>query len=520
MPTMIPDDAQLLQSYTRCGSSAAFTELVQRHLPLVYHAARRHTPHRHLAEDIAQEVFTLLARKASALTDHPSLVGWLYSTTRRTALHMIRRETNRRSREQTLAALDASNPPSQSAPDWARLEPLLDESLHALKPADRDALLLRFFENHAFSEIGRRLALSEDAARMRVDRALEKLRTLLQSRGFSSTSAVLSLALTTHSSAALPTGLVTTISTSALASASLSPGLLATTAKLLLMTKVQLTAASGLLALLLTATLWQTHRQNETQRALATATTLNNQLARTSSSLKTQLASTPAGIPAALITTPMTPEELARKNRMLSGFRSTLDRQYAALFRRLHLSSADLAALKTLLIERNSDAHDASVFAVKEGLTKPTNTELGQLIRDSQSLITEKMRTLLGEESFAYLQNYEHTAPARNILGPLFKDLRALSLPLSDTQEDQLVDLVHQTRNGHAGYPQLPDAALESARSFLSKEQFAEFQSQRNYWADHRRRAEINRAAAIAGKLTLTSQSAKDYPASRADTSP
>ena len=132
---MTPDDAQLLHSYAQSGSSAAFTELVQRHLPLVYHAARRHTSAPHLAEDVAQEVFTLLARKAGSLSRHPSLVGWLYTTTRRTALHMIRRENNRRTREQALLASASLNAPSATTPDWQRLEPLLDESLQALKPA-------------------------------------------------------------------------------------------------------------------------------------------------------------------------------------------------------------------------------------------------------------------------------------------------------------------------------------------------------------------------------------------------
>ena len=515
---MTPDDTQLLQAYAQSGSSAAFTELVQRHLPLVYHAARRHTPDRHLAEDITQEVFTLFARKVSHLTDHPSLVGWLYTTTRRTALHMIRRETNRHAREQALGIHESLTSAPQPAPDWDRLQPLLDDSLAELKPNDRDALLLRYFENHAFSEIGRHLALSEDAARMRVERALDKLRALLQRRGFTSTSAVLTLALTTHSTAAIPAGLVATISTSALASVTLSSGLLATAAKLFLMTKVQLTTASGLLLLLLTATLWQSHRQHETQRALTAATALNDHLAATSRSLQTQLQL--AGVAYSTSAPPLTPAERARKDRVIASFISVLDRQYAALFRHLRLNPTDLIALKDLLIERQYDSFEAYNLATKEGLAKPTNTELGQLTVASQALIEAQIRALLGEDAFAYFQNYQRTTPVRNMLGPLLKDLRALSRPLSGAQEDQLVDLVYQHSKTFKGYPIVPDIALQSARSFLSPEQFAEFQSQRNYWADHRRRAEINRAAALAGKLILTSQSSKDYPGNRADSEP
>src|SRR5688572_22596175 len=80
---MMSGDAELLRRYVESGSDAAFAELVRRHLNLVYFAALRQVagdPHR--AEEIAQAVFTDLARKARRLTGRATLAGWLHTSTR------------------------------------------------------------------------------------------------------------------------------------------------------------------------------------------------------------------------------------------------------------------------------------------------------------------------------------------------------------------------------------------------------------------------------------------------------
>src|SRR5205814_9990353 len=84
-----------------------------------------------------------------------------------------------------------------------------------LNDRDRAAVVLRFLEHRTFADIGASLHLSEDAARMRVDRALEKLRVALVRRGISSTVAALSVALADHVVAAAPAGLIASSVTSA-----------------------------------------------------------------------------------------------------------------------------------------------------------------------------------------------------------------------------------------------------------------------------------------------------------------
>src|SRR4051812_40905954 len=180
------DDRELLRRYAEDRSEPAFAELVQRHLRLVYHAALRQCGGDvHRAEDVTQAVFTDLARKAATLARRPVLVGWLYTSTRFAAAHAVRGEARRQKREQEAHAMTEifSRPEPEAAAEWDRLQPVIDDALHALSERDREAVLLRFFQGQAFVDVGARLSVSEDAARVRVNRALEKMRAVLAQRG-------------------------------------------------------------------------------------------------------------------------------------------------------------------------------------------------------------------------------------------------------------------------------------------------------------------------------------------------
>lgn len=220
------EDARLLRRYVEDRSQAAFAELVGRHLGLVYSSALRQVGgDAHLARDVAQTVFTDLARKAAPLAGRPSLTGWLYTSTRYAAAKAVRAERRRRAREQEAHAMqDLTRDPTPPL-DWDRLHPVLDDAMHALRERDREAVLLRFFENRDFADIGARTGLTENAARMRVDRALGKLQALLARRGVTSTAAALAGALPTHAIVAAPAGLAPTIAVGALTGASAGGGL-------------------------------------------------------------------------------------------------------------------------------------------------------------------------------------------------------------------------------------------------------------------------------------------------------
>ena len=208
MRTML-NDHQLLVRYVEENSQDAFAELVARHLNFVYSAALRQVRAAQLAEDVAQTVFTKLARKARSLPRNVVLAGWLHRDTRFTALDLLRSEHRRQAREQEAVAMNTLNP--DAAPDWEQLRPLLDAALDQLSAPDRDALLLRFFEQRSLKEIGVALGSGEDAARKRVTRALEKLRWLLNRRGVTTSASALSVAMAAHGIQAAPAGLAATI---------------------------------------------------------------------------------------------------------------------------------------------------------------------------------------------------------------------------------------------------------------------------------------------------------------------
>jgi RNA polymerase sigma factor (sigma-70 family) len=177
-------DWQLLQAYAKDRSEAAFAELVKRHLNWVYSVALRHVGDRHLAEDVAQSVFVLLAHKARNLGPGTILGGWLFRTTRHVAAHARRGEQRRKSREATACIMIHDN--SSPAADeilWRQLAPHLDQAVAALSKADRCAILLRFYEKMPLRKVGERLGVSEEAAKKRVSRAVEKMREFLAQHG-------------------------------------------------------------------------------------------------------------------------------------------------------------------------------------------------------------------------------------------------------------------------------------------------------------------------------------------------
>lgn len=219
LSTSMTRDAELLHEYARTGAEGAFRELVDRHVSMVYSAALRQAHGNvHLAEELSQLVFAELARKAAQLTSHPTMAGWLYTSVRLTAAN-ARRSEHRRQRRQVeyhaMSHLDYSESPENT---WAEVRPVLDDALHELGEADRAALVLRFFEGLNLRQVGEQLGLTENAARMRVERALDKLQELLSKRGIRSTSAALAVALLAGAIISTPAGLAASIVTTAVTS--------------------------------------------------------------------------------------------------------------------------------------------------------------------------------------------------------------------------------------------------------------------------------------------------------------
>lgn len=215
------DDRELIQNYAANRSETAFGELVARHLNHVHTTAFRQVRNSQLAEDITQAVFILLARKAAGLPPRTILAGWLYRTTRFVAARALRAEQRRKQREAEAFQMQQSSSPDQN---WQRLTPLLDEALEQLGELERNALLLRFFQEKHLETVGRELGLSEEAARKRVVRSLEKLRAFFSRRGVTVSTAALTAVLAHHAAEAAPSALGSTVAAAAFAQAASLPG--------------------------------------------------------------------------------------------------------------------------------------------------------------------------------------------------------------------------------------------------------------------------------------------------------
>src|SRR5689334_4149951 len=165
------EDAELLRQYTETGSEDAFTELVRQYLPLVYSAALRQVRgDQSLAKDVTQTVFADLARKARSLAGRELLSGWLYTSTRLAASNAMRVNQRRIIREKKAIAMQEDPETSRAEEPNGDLKLVLDEAMSKLDSAERNAVLLRFFQGKDMKEVGAALGVSEDAARMRVNR--------------------------------------------------------------------------------------------------------------------------------------------------------------------------------------------------------------------------------------------------------------------------------------------------------------------------------------------------------------
>lgn len=250
------DDLELLHDYAARNSEPAFAKLVSRRVGFVYSAALRQVGNPADAEEITQAVFLILAQKAARLPAKTNLTGWLFKTTRFTALAHRRAAIKRRQREQE-AQMQSQLQSAPPDPAWEKMAPLLDEALAKLGEKDRQAVLLRYFENRRLSEVGSELGTGEDGARKRIGRALEKLRRFLSRRGVLVTTAGLGGALAAHAVHAAPAGLEISIGKTAVQGSAVAASTLTLAKgamKLMTWAKIKTAAWVGMTAIVATTT--------------------------------------------------------------------------------------------------------------------------------------------------------------------------------------------------------------------------------------------------------------------------
>jgi len=210
------EDAELLNAFATKGDENSFRELVNRRIGFVHAVNLRRLRDPHLAQDATQAVFIALARKAASVARCPSVIGWLHRSSCYESLNLMRAQTNRLARETEAERLGTTTSGAIPSSDAGALEAVLDEILNELREDDRDAIIARYFSNRSYAEIAEKSGRSENATRMRVDRALDRLRDGLESRGFRSAAAVLTGILPSYATAAVPGGLAATVANTAL----------------------------------------------------------------------------------------------------------------------------------------------------------------------------------------------------------------------------------------------------------------------------------------------------------------
>ena len=290
------DDMELLREYATRHSEEAFATLVMRHIDLVYSAALRHTRNHHQAQEISQAVFVVLARKAPSLSSRAALAGWLFQTARLTAANYVRGEIRRARREQE--ACMQSDPNDHAEESWRHVAPILNEIIGDLREKDRDAVVLRFLQGKDYRQVAAALGATEEAAQMRVSRALEKMRKMFARRGVVLSVAALGGAIAAQGTQAAPAGLAATVAAGAVHGTALGASILTLTEgtlKIMAWTKTKTIVTAALVATV-SAGLFEAHQaaqlrtQNQTlQQQQASLTAQIQQLSQSLADATNQL---------------------------------------------------------------------------------------------------------------------------------------------------------------------------------------------------------------------------------------
>ncbi|HSY42328.1 MAG TPA: sigma-70 family RNA polymerase sigma factor, partial [Candidatus Acidoferrum sp.] len=261
-------DQQLLRDYADRQSEAAFAELVRRHIDLVYSAALRMVCDSHLAQDVTQGVFVALAQNARQLTEHPVLSGWLHRTARNLAANTVRSETRRRTREQEAVAMNLLN---ETENDWETISLYLDDALCHLDEADRDALMLRYFEGKSAREMADILGLREEAAQKRVSRAVERLQEIFSKKRVAVGAGGLAALISANAVQSAPVGLAASVTAAvALAGTTVQTSTIIAATKTIAMTTLQKSIIVGALAMAAGTGIYAAHQNSKLGREIQT----------------------------------------------------------------------------------------------------------------------------------------------------------------------------------------------------------------------------------------------------------
>ena len=359
-------DSLLLKAYVERRLEAAFSELVHRHVDLVYSAAIRMVRDPHLAEDVTQGAFIALARQASELVERATLAGWLHCTAQNIAAQTVRTIERRRAREQEAFAMSEQ---ISTSPDvwWEQIEPHLDAALGELIDADRDAVVLRYFHKKSAAEIATILGVSEDAAQKRVSRAVDKLREVFAKNKITIGAGSLGILISANAVQAAPVGLATKI-------VAATSGLTVTAG----ITMIQKILITGFAAVAIGGGIYSLHLQKQIAALQEQQTSLNLQIAQMSQErddAKNQLAAA------------------QRENEQRQNHQDELLRlrgEIGVLRRQLDEAVKKNRALPAAVVAMNTNSPTPQIHIKARFLTMPNDASAGWYDSTSPGILTSE----------------------------------------------------------------------------------------------------------------------------------
>jgi RNA polymerase sigma factor (sigma-70 family) len=455
------DDIELIREYALRRSEEAFAELVSRHINLVYSTALRQVRNHHQAQDVTQAVFVILARKARSLRPGTVLAGWLFRTARLTAAQHLRGEMRRAHREHK--AYMESTPADDSGEVWPQIAPALNEMIAGLAEKDRNAIILRFLEGKAFKEIAATVGGTEQAAQMRVNRALDKLRRMFARRGLVLTAAALGAVMSAQAVTAAPSGLAAAVASaphgSALAASTLA--LANQTLNFMAWTKLKVAFASAVVVVLA----WQYQRNSAQAGQLASARErlriINQSVAEQEARIgqleqqntgivQTQLeqeqelarlrargksipgapASTAA--PATLLSATL--QDPAAREALRADMLNNLRFRWAPMVQKLKLDEPQTDRLVAIGADWFLEGLEAVASFTESKLTADAAVAAAN---HAEQVATNEIRRLFGEAGFAQYEQSEQSFPARTLVEQFEKQIAFYAIDTG--QRDRLI---------------------------------------------------------------------------------
>jgi len=500
MPAALTD-AQLLREFATSRDQRAFAELVVRHQNMVFSTALRRTGRGDLAADVAQQVFLALAAKAAWLSTRVSVGGWLYKSTLLETVRRQRDEARRHARERRYAEEEMKlHPPAEDpagedeeAARARALLPHLDDALSTLPGPDREAIVLRFLRGLSLRDTGAALGTSEEAARKRVSRAVDKLSAAFQRRGVTATAAVLASAVLPRAVDAAPAGLGSALAGLGAGAPSTGPAA-AVFLKAVALTKAQLLAACALTAAV--PVTWQAVRIQDLQSQ-------NRALLAAGAGAGAAAVAPPIPAPLHVTATAAAPALAARSPGPRPDRRGKWDEwrelqrqqqresRRAALHERLELDDTQLAVIAEATTQ--AEAAERSLHeAARTSGTPPDPAEAAIILARRDQTIA----SALGGEQWAEYEAFalEEEAGRREIFANrLLADLQS-TLHLSDAQKDALFahfaagTAASDVDGGRAPIEAMDNEQTEKLAEVLSEEQFKLWRQRAEMWSQLFRR--------------------------------